>query len=224
MQPLLKEFAPLMLAYTSCHLVPLDKCPGVRPVGIGEVVCRIVGKAVMKVVKRDLQGAIGSVQLCSGQEAGCEAAVHAMENIRELLALPVRLGGLGLQNPITMSREQHTASKLICAPLVDRIVNQDHHLGECSAVQQGTKARLCSRKHNQQNEEAKNFQNQLSSSLQRSMELSQEKGASAWLTSLPINDHGFALHKSAFRDALSPVWLVTTKSTITLYLWPSIQH
>lgn len=86
---------------------------------------------------------------------------------------------------------------------MDRIVNQDHHLGECSAVQQGTKARLRSRKRNQQNEEAKNLQNQLSSSLQRSMELSQEKGASAWLTSLPIDDHGFALHKSAFRDALS---------------------
>ena len=125
------------------------------------------------------------------------------KQIRELLALPVRLGGLGLQNPINMSRGQHTASKLICAPLVDQIVNQDHHLGECSAVQQGTKARLRSRKRNQQKEEAKNLQNQLSSSLQRSMELSQEKGASAWLTSLPIDDHGFALHKSAFRDALS---------------------
>ena len=35
------------------------------------------------------------------------------------------------------------------------------------------------------------------------MEVSQEKGASTWLTALPINDHGFALHKSAFRDALS---------------------
>ena len=51
-----------LMAYTSCRLVPLDKCPGVRPVGIGEVVRRIVGKAVMKVVKRDLQEAIGSVQ------------------------------------------------------------------------------------------------------------------------------------------------------------------
>ena len=61
------------------------------------------------------------------------------KQIRELLALSVRLGGLGLQNPITMAREQHTASKLICAQLVNRIVNQDHHLGEYSAVQQGTK-------------------------------------------------------------------------------------
>ena len=49
----------------------------------------------------------------------------------------------------------------------------------------------------------KNLQNELPGPLQRSMELSQEKGASTWLTALPINDYGFALHKSAFRDALS---------------------
>ena len=29
-----------------------------------------------------------------------------------------------------------------------------------------------------------------------------EKGASSWLTVLPISEHGFALHKGAFRDAL----------------------
>ena len=66
------------MAYTSCRLVPLDKRPGVRPVGIGEVVRRVVGKVVMKVIKRDIQEAI---QLCAGQDAGCEAAVHAMEHL-----------------------------------------------------------------------------------------------------------------------------------------------
>ena len=65
-------------AYTACRLVAIDKCPGVRPIGVGVVVRRIIGKAVMRTVKRDLQKAVGSLQLCTGQEAGCEAAVHAM--------------------------------------------------------------------------------------------------------------------------------------------------
>jgi len=29
------------------------------------------------------------------------------------------------------------------------------------------------------------------------------KGASSWLTALPLQEHGFALHKSAFLDALA---------------------
>ena len=35
----------------------------------------------MKTVKQDLQDAVGSLQLCAGQDAGCEAAVHAMSSI-----------------------------------------------------------------------------------------------------------------------------------------------
>ena len=33
--------------------------------------------------------------------------------------------------------------------------------------------------------------------------LAQQKGASAWLGTLPIEEHGLALHKGAFRDALA---------------------
>ena len=42
----------------------------------------------------------------------------------------------------------------------------------------------------------------LSADLQRIMALSSEKGASSWLSALPVHEHGFALHKGAFRDAL----------------------
>ena len=38
--------------------------------------------------------------------------------------------------------------------------------------------------------------------LRRAFELSAEKGASTWLTVLPIEEHGLSLHKGAFRDAL----------------------
>lgn len=70
-----------LLAYTSCRLIPLNKYPGVCPIGVGEVVRRIIGKAVMKIVKHDLQDAVVILQLCAGQDAGCEVAIHAIPQI-----------------------------------------------------------------------------------------------------------------------------------------------
>jgi len=41
------------------------------------------------------------------------------------------------------------------------------------------------------------------SHLQCSRKLASKKGASSWLTALPLQHHGFAIHKGAFRDALA---------------------
>ncbi len=60
------------------RLVPLDKNPGIRPVGVGEVIRRIMAKAVVKVLGKDIQDASGTLQSCSGLESGIEATVHAM--------------------------------------------------------------------------------------------------------------------------------------------------
>ena len=70
-----------LLAYTSCRLVAMDKCPGVRPIGIGEVVRRIIGKAILTVTSQDIQQVTGALQLCAGQQAGCEVAIHAMRQV-----------------------------------------------------------------------------------------------------------------------------------------------
>jgi hypothetical protein len=68
-------------AFVACRLIPLDKNPGVRPIGIGEVPRRIIAKSILKVVRNDVQEAVGPLQACAGHEAGCEAAVHAMKEI-----------------------------------------------------------------------------------------------------------------------------------------------
>ena len=69
-------------AYVACRLIPLEKEPsGVRPIGIGEVLRRIIGKAVIAEIKPDLMDSAGSLQLCAGQKSGCEAAAHAMREI-----------------------------------------------------------------------------------------------------------------------------------------------
>ena len=68
-------------ALIPCRLIPLDKNHGLRPIGVGEVSRRIAGKVVMKVVKDDVMTSVGSLQLCGGQGAGYEAAIHAMHDI-----------------------------------------------------------------------------------------------------------------------------------------------
>ena len=71
-------------AYIACRLIPLEKQPsGIRPIGIGEVLRRIVGKAIVAEIKGDIMESAGCLQLCAGQKAGCEAAAHAMREIFE---------------------------------------------------------------------------------------------------------------------------------------------
>ena len=52
-------------------------------------------------------------------------------------------------------------------------------------------------------EQADAIHHQLSEKLQKAVELAKQKGASSWLTTLPVTEHGFALHKAAFHDALT---------------------
>ena len=61
------------------------------------------------------------------------------------------------------------------------------------------------RKENRQKQEeaAREVYEQLSPQMQRSVDLSKEKGSSSWLTVLPLDDHDLCLHKGEFRDALS---------------------
>ena len=69
-----------MSAFTACRLIAPDKNPGVRPIGVAEVLRRIdiVGKATLSAIKPNILQAVGTMQLCAGQDGGCEAAVHAM--------------------------------------------------------------------------------------------------------------------------------------------------
>ena len=49
---------------------------------------------------------------------------------------------------------------------------------------------------------AKQLSAKLPAAQSRSLTLASEKGASSWVTALPLSCHGFVLHKAAFRDAL----------------------
>ena len=67
--------------YVANRLIPIDKSPGVRPIWIGEILRRLVGKVLASVFKLDFKEAAGPIQVCVGHEAGAEAAIHAMRQI-----------------------------------------------------------------------------------------------------------------------------------------------
>ena len=70
-------------SYVACRLVPLDKNPEVHPIGVCEVMRRIIGNAVLRILSRNIQETVGSRQLCAGQLTGVEAAIHVMRRIYE---------------------------------------------------------------------------------------------------------------------------------------------
>ena len=68
-------------ALVANHLIALDKCPEVRPIGIGETLHRIIGKAVCLAACLDAALVCGSDQLCAGLQAGIEDAIHGMNQL-----------------------------------------------------------------------------------------------------------------------------------------------
>ena len=66
-----------LTTFVAGRLVPLEKgANNVRPIGIGE---NIVGN----VLRKDIQKAAGTLQVCCGMKGGCEAAIHAMRETFE---------------------------------------------------------------------------------------------------------------------------------------------
>eukprot|EP00731_Ephydatia_muelleri_P026168 Em0018g268a len=289
--------------FLACRLIALDKNTGVRPIGICEVTRRIISKAVLSILRVDIQEAAGSIKLSQ-----CEAVLlidannafnslnreAALRNIqilcppfatilintyraatelfvqdtiifsregttqgdplampmyalgilpliqrstgdilqvwtvpnistfftpiediirsnlipfltgrappgdleRLLLSLPPRLGGLGFTIPTNLSAIEFDASTTVTKPLYDLILQKKTHYPlSVIEAQIQAKKQLHQSKQQQTQDTAANLLPQLSESSQRSMVLTQEKGASSWLTTLPISEHGFALHK-----------------------------
>ena len=71
----------LLEGYTSCRLIPLAKNPGIRPIGIGEVLRRIIGKTIVGFFKEETKEAAGPLRVRAGHNADAEAAIHAMSQV-----------------------------------------------------------------------------------------------------------------------------------------------
>ena len=84
--------SPRWDAYRSmmvCFLVALDKRPGVRPVGIGETLCRAIIKLVVRAAGDKVKTACRRLELCAGLESGIERATHSVAQGWQENNLPV---------------------------------------------------------------------------------------------------------------------------------------
>ena len=69
-----------LTAYNSCPLIPLNKNPGVRRIGIVEVLRRILGKTITHCIKTDLKNLGKNFQPCLVQKCGIKYAIHSLRN------------------------------------------------------------------------------------------------------------------------------------------------
>ena len=54
-----------MVGFTAARLISLNKRPGVRPIAVGEVPRRLIGRAIAKVVELDVLRVTAPLQTCA---------------------------------------------------------------------------------------------------------------------------------------------------------------
>ena len=111
-------------AFVACRLILLDQCPGMTPIGVGEVPQRIIAKSILQIIGRDVEEAAGPLQLRAGQDGGCEAAVHSMRSIFQALETEVVLlvDANNAFNSINCKAALHKIS-IICPSLAQTLIN-----------------------------------------------------------------------------------------------------
>ena len=136
------------------------------------------------------------------------------DSIRDLLALPARLGGIAISNPMSLADFEYSSSIAITGPLTSSVAITGpltssllHQVFQFSGAVISEQLRVQSSIRQSQQErlsEVANLLRQtLSPALLLAMDLAQEKGSSSWLTSLPNREFGFSLHRGAFLDAMA---------------------
>ena len=101
---------------------------------------------------------------------------YCSEAERDLVALPVRMGGLGLINPSDSADAEYSASIRVSAPLVSKIEAQSHETPEEAEVQRLVYATR-KEKDDGLKEELEEVKAMLPDKTQRAVDLACEKGA-----------------------------------------------
>jgi hypothetical protein len=116
------------------------------------------------------------------------------------MGLLARFGGLDHSKRSSTFYEN---SRSITVPIVNVIIDQSRvSPPEIKKAEINAKNHTHNVRRRHEKVEGNLIAARLPPNLQTAIEVSSEKGASTWLTALPLSDYGFNLHKGAFCDAL----------------------
>ena len=107
------------------------------------------------------------------------------QNDRNIVSFLPRHGGLGITNPCTEPWLEYSSSIKVTAPLVEKIVSQSHELPEENDVRSVKQEALRDREEVAK-DKLRNFKDTLPKKPSRALDLAAEKGASTWLTVIPL--------------------------------------
>ena len=118
------NLSPSLKPFLACRLIPLDKNPGLRSTGIGEILRWIAGKVIVSQIRKDLIASVGSLQVCAGHEASYELIIHAMRKIYEEDESEAILlvDASNAFNSVNRKTFQHNIG-IICPPLAKFVQN-----------------------------------------------------------------------------------------------------
>ena len=114
------------------------------------------------------------------------------------------MGGHGLINPSDSADVEYSASIRVSAPLVtSKVEAQSHETPKEAEVQRLVYATRKEKDDGLKNELKKKVNALLPDKTQGAVDLACEKGASNWLTVIPLKDMDFDLNKWEFRDPVA---------------------
>ena len=125
------------------------------------------------------------------------------ENNRNIFALPARHGGLNLQNPAEVSDTEYENSCLMNKQLSEAITQQAEQFYHNDEQQHRTIEQIKKTKEERYKQAKFRLLSVVSNDMQRQVTLASEKGASSWLSALPLEDFGYVLNKQEFHDAIA---------------------
>ena len=121
---------------------------------------------------------------------------------RELFKLPIRDGGLGIPILTQKAVTDCKSSIDISTPLVEVIVSQGTEIPSKETIKQVRHVRT-EITNDLDRQEREKVISELDNDMKRVLSQNCEKGASSWLTILPLKEQGFNLTKDEFRDVLA---------------------